>query len=100
MKNLIGKIIKKIILPADFVKRDKEGMCLSCGAYSGHSPNCPDIDLEEAKKQLKEYHKLWLTKEMWTRKRCDFWKKDAERWKGKFFELKHENNTLRKKITK
>ena len=103
MKNLIRKIIGNklyTLLCSRSVLRDENGKCLSCGAYKGHAVNCPDIDLEEAKKQLTEYHKLWLTKEMWVRKRSDMWRKDAERWKGKFMELKHENNKLRRKVAK
>jgi len=77
---------------------EKPLKCVECSAYEGHSPNCSLIDFKEAKKQLTLYHKLWLEKEMWVRKRSNFWRSDAERWKGKFMELKHENNALRRKV--
>lgn len=75
--------------------------CNECEAYNGHHhPKCSKIDLETAKELLKQYYELWLTKEMWVRKRANMWKEESIKWKGKFFEVKHENNQLRKKIVK
>jgi len=88
------------LLASRFSLRKKEQKCVECSAYKGHSPNCSLIDFKEAKKQLTQYHKLWLEKETWVRKRSNFWRSDAERWKGKFMELKHENNALRRKVVK
>ena len=82
--------------------------CPKCGAYNGeHSPRCPLIDFESAKKQLEQYYQLWLDREKikyeymnrysgWVRKAM----KEAEFWKGKFNTVKIENNTLRKKVSK
>lgn len=78
---------------------EEETKCPECKAYHGqHSPQCSNITLDEAKRQLAQYYELWLTKEMWVRKRSNMWREQAERWKGKFIEVKHENNQLRKKV--
>lgn len=71
-----------------------------CGAFMGHHPQCDLIDLEEAKKQLQAYYKLWLEKEMWARGRVKHAHEEINKWKGKVAILKHENNQLRKKVAK
>lgn len=78
----------------------KKEPCKDCGAYVGHSPNCVSIDLDSAKEQLSLYYSLWKEKEIWTRNRIERHEKAAQMWKGKYYEVKHENNQLRKEINK
>jgi len=101
LTELIRWLYTKLMLYSRSALRDKDtNQCLTCGAYRGHSVNCPDIDFEEAKSQLKLYYDHWLIKENWVRKRSNMWREQSERWKGKFMELKHENNKLRRNAAK
>ena len=78
----------------------KRTKCEECNAYNSHSPLCSKIDLTEAKKQLERYYSLWLSKEEWVRRRIKFHENRHQLWKGKFYEVKHENNELRKRVAK
>lgn len=69
-----------------------------CGALIGHHPQCDLINLEEAKRQLQTYYKLWLEKEIWATRRVKLAHEEINKWKGKAAILKHENNQLRKMI--
>ena len=84
---------------------NEEKKCPECGSYKRHSPKCSLMDEKCAKEMLGEYYDLWLEMEMKHRKYCDVLykrikdrEKEAEFWKGKFFVVKNENNTLRKKL--
>jgi len=72
--------------------------CPECKSFNGHHPKCSLITFDEAKKQLVQYYDLWLEKEKWVRKRSNMFRHLSNKWKGKFYEVKHENNQLRKKL--
>jgi predicted metal-binding protein len=85
--------------------------CEECQSYIGHLPTCSLIDFDECKKQLNEYYHAWLDKDDKIRQKAQLrinhinrqlnkTKFSEQLWKGKFNEVKNENNTLRKKIRK
>ena len=83
--------------------KDERKKCNECGAYGGHSHDCSHIDLEDAKRQLKQYYDLWLDRENIRRadqsraqERYTKIRHEAEFWKGKFMVVKNENNKIRK----
>lgn len=69
--------------------------CAACGAYHGHSFECPEITLDEAKKQLLVYHSQWLEAQNKYSKKRAGWIGQLQFWQGKFHALRHENNKLR-----
>lgn len=83
---------------------EKENRCSECGALFSHAPLCSKIELEDAKSLLKTYYELWLTKgdgsyfKIWRLaiKRIEMMKKEITMWRGKFNDVRHENNKLRK----
>jgi hypothetical protein len=85
-----------------------EVRCPECSALKGHSPKCSLIDLETAKSLLHSYYNLWLTKgdgsyyKIWKSsiERIKALKNEVTFWRGKFNDLRHENNKLRNKILK
>ena len=85
--------------------------CIECGAYHGHSPSCSLMSEEYAKSELKRYHEAWQNIEIEHRKTNAFYnkiaqdkinriKEERDKWKGKYFDVKTENNALRKRIPK
>jgi predicted metal-binding protein len=83
----------------------EKNRCEECQSYIGHHPTCSLIDFDECKKRLNQYYHAWLVSETKTRNRItDAYLKinkaklEQQFWKGKFNEVKLENNTLRKKI--
>jgi DNA polymerase III delta prime subunit len=85
--------------------------CPECGAYDNHSPNCTLIDFNTALKKLKEYHTLYNNMQESVefryksennnlKQQRDRYKVELLKYKAKFFEVKHENNQLRKKLVK
>jgi hypothetical protein len=79
--------------------------CEKCLAYIGHHPECPNMDLQTAKKMVVEYYHAWLEQENKIRqaykdaeKRVQRAKKEQQFWKGKYNEVKIENNALRRKL--
>jgi len=90
---------------------ETENKCIECGAYHGHSPTCSLMDEKCAKEQLKIYYEAWLKIELEHRKQNASYskltqdkinriKEERDKWKGKFFTVKAENNALRKQILK
>ena len=82
-----------------------ETTCQECGAYHDHSPLCSKNTPEEIKKFLMVYfseYQRWAVKDQTAQSRCQTRvseaRKEREFWKGKFNEVKHENNELRKQI--
>jgi len=66
---------------------------------------------EYAKNQLEIYYEAWLTLELEARKAAGLFdkivqkklnriKQERDEWKGKFFTVKTENNSLRKRLLK
>jgi len=79
--------------------------CPGWGAYTGHFALCPNIDFEEAKKQLKTYfeeyqktHEIISTAAARRNGLIGRLRNSVELWRGKFLVVKHENNHLRKKL--
>lgn len=79
--------------------------CHECGAYHSHSPECSIIDFETAKKQLAQYVAAWRKLELERRAfesgvmlRASRYRQETTYWQGKFNILKHENNSLRRKL--
>lgn len=87
------------------MKKEKTNNCSECGAFKGHHPICENIDIDEAKRQLKIYFDSYQNRTREAEKRgrdygiwANILKKNLELWKGKFLVVTHENNKLRKKI--
>lgn len=88
-----------------------QNKCIECGAYHGHSPICSLMSEEYAKSELKRYHEAWMSIEMEHRRSSALYNKNAQdkinrirddrdKWKGKYIDVKTENNSLRKLISK
>ena len=92
-------------------------VCQECGAhtnhsydnYEQHSPTCSLINFEAAKAMLKQYANRFNEDAQKERSRFDTQyinfmrqinklKLERDRWKGKFLEVKNENNKLRKHV--
>lgn len=92
--------------------------CEICGAYThdegvkhhgfiGDYVPCPEMDEDMLRKTLQHYGKVFgesAKRDNKTRSdaqyRINKMNKEVQFWKGKFIEVKNENNTLRKKISK
>lgn len=57
--------------------------------------DCPMLDIDGAKQHMQ--NALYWQESY--RKRCQYFRINAERWEGKYRIVKHENNQLRKKQT-
>lgn len=90
---------------------ETDNKCTECGAYKGHSPNCSLMSEEYAKSELIRYHKSWQEIELAHRKSIEIHNRavqlklnkiteERDMWKGKFFDVKTENNALRKRLSK
>jgi hypothetical protein len=91
--------------------------CELCNAFNGehgyikdeigNTSICPNMSQEQIKKQLILYFKVFQDfskREAENRGKCNLsiYKSRQEMlfWKGRFYEVKHENNQLRKQIEK
>ena len=90
---------------------ETENKCKECGAYIEHSPSCTLMSEEYAKSELIRYHKAWQEIELAHRKSLETHNsmvqlkinriiKERDMRKGKFFDVKTENNALRKRLSK
>lgn len=71
-----------------------------CGAYEGHHVLCDLQSVEHKASQAVAYYYAWLEEHKRYSSLYDRHKKGVTFWQGKFRMVKHENNTLRKKLNK
>ena len=85
--------------------------CTECGAYHGHYPSCSLMSEEYAKSELIRYHKAWQEIELKHRRSLEIHNSrvqlkvnriinERDMWRGKFLDVKTENNALRKRLSK
>jgi hypothetical protein len=76
----------------------KDKRCLECLFYSGHSPFCSLQSIDDLRANVKTYYEAWLKQENKQREWRERMLQQTNMWRGKFLEVKNENNKLRKKL--
>jgi hypothetical protein len=82
-------------------KETEDTKCDECRvAWGGHTLDCSKITLADAIKQAKYFRDLHSHNESTILRRNNRLESEVAHYQAKFMQVKHENNQLRKKLTK